>query len=115
MLDIPHAREHDQIKVDDLGDPADAVTLVTGRFGYRDHPDVPRALNIAKEQSRELGALADPTYFLSRIVIMPVPGGDMPMWRKRIFAALALNASSPVAYFWLQEDQVITLGGVIEI
>jgi KUP system potassium uptake protein len=115
MLDIPHARDHDRLRIDDLGDPADAVTLVTARFGYSDSPNVPHALAIAKERSRELGELADPTYFLSRIDILPVPAGDMPMWRKRIFAALARNASSPVAYFWLPEDQVISLGGLIEI
>ena len=37
-------------------------------------------------------------------------------WRKRLFSALARNASSPAEYFGLpEEDQVIALGSQIEV
>jgi KUP system potassium uptake protein len=115
MLDIPHVPDRDRVRIDDLGDPADDITLVTGRFGYRDSPDVPAALDIAKERSRELGKLGDATYFLSRVILMPIPGDDMAMWRKHLFVALARNAASPAVYFRLPRDQVISLDGIIEI
>ena len=85
---------------------------MTGRVGFRDRPDVPAALAIVRERSRELG---DPTYILSRIILLPVPGGDMPMWRKQLFAALARNAASPAVYFALPHDRVISLDGVFKI
>jgi K+ transporter len=37
------------------------------------------------------------------------------MWRKRIFSALARNASSSIEYFQLPEDRVVTLGSRISI
>jgi KUP system potassium uptake protein len=115
LLDVPHVREQDRVRVDDLGDPSDDVTLVTGRFGYRESPDVPAALAIARERSPELRKLGDPTYFLSRIILLPVPGRDMALWRKRLFAALARNAASPSVYFGLPHDAVISIDGVFEI
>jgi KUP system potassium uptake protein len=115
VLDIPHVRDHDRVRVDDLGDPSDNVTLVTGRFGYRERTDVPAALAIARERSPELDRLGEPTYFLSRMIILPVPGKDMAMWRKQLFAALARNAANPSVYFGLPHAQVVSIDGVFEI
>jgi KUP system potassium uptake protein len=115
VLDIPHVRDHDRVRVDDLGDPSDNVTLVTGRFGYRERTDVPAALAIARERSPELDKLGEPTYFLSRMIILPGPGKDMAMWRKQLFAALARNAASPSVYFGLPHAQVVSIDGVFEI
>jgi KUP system potassium uptake protein len=39
----------------------------------------------------------------------------MAMWRKRLFSALARNASSPTEYFQLPDDQVVALGSQILI
>jgi KUP system potassium uptake protein len=115
MLDIPHVRDADRVRVDDLGDPSDDVTLVTGRFGYRDRPDAPTALALARERSRELGKFDDATYLLSRVLLLPVACGDMAMWRKHLFVALARNAASPAVYFGLPRDQTISIDGIIEI
>jgi KUP system potassium uptake protein len=94
------------------------VTLVTGHFGFRDTPNVPDALAMAASMTPELkdGSLDDPTYFLSRVTIHPSDeGGLVWRWRKRLFAALARNASSPAEYFGLPDDQVIALGSQIEL
>ena len=34
----------------------------------------------------------------------------MPAWRKRLFVAMARNAASPVEYFNLPPERVVTLG-----
>jgi KUP system potassium uptake protein len=113
--DVPHVEREKRVTVDDLGHPADGVTLVTGHFGFRDTPNVPDALELAATISPELGDLHEATYFLSRVTIHPADGGGLWTWRKRLFAALARNASSPAEYFCLPEDQVIALGSQIEV
>ena len=37
------------------------------------------------------------------------------MWRKRLFALMARNAASPVRYFDLPEERVVSLGATIPI
>jgi KUP system potassium uptake protein len=115
MLDVPHCKDDLRVTVANLGHPHDRIVLVTARFGYRDRPDVLAALRLAAHQARGLWNLNDATYFLSRITIRPAKGGGMAMWRKRIFSALARNASSSIEYFQLPEDRVVTLGSRISI
>jgi KUP system potassium uptake protein len=115
ILDVPRVSRDERIAVDNLGDPNDRIVLVTARFGYRDKPDIPAALHLAAEHTRELHNLEDPTYFLSRIVIRPKHRGGMAMWRKRLFSALARNASSPTDYFRLPDDHVVNIGTQIVI
>jgi KUP system potassium uptake protein len=113
ILDVPRVDVDERVTIDNLGDPDDRVVLVIARFGYRDRPDVPAALRLAAEQTRELRDLDHPTYFLSRITIRATRGGGMALWRKRLFSALARNASSPIEYFQLPADHVVSLGSQI--
>jgi KUP system potassium uptake protein len=115
IRDVPHVRANERVEIDNLGDPADRIILVTAKFGYSDRPDVPDALLRAARQSHELENLDDATYFLSRIFIRPTRKGGMAFWRKRIFSALARNASSPADYFRLPPDRVVALGSQILI
>jgi KUP system potassium uptake protein len=115
ILDAPHARDDQRIAIDGLGEEDDRIVLVTARFGYRDRPDVPAALRLAVSKTPELRNLAEPTYFLSRITIRPGKRGGMATWRKRLFGALARNASSPTEYFWLPADDVVVFGTQILI
>jgi KUP system potassium uptake protein len=112
---LPAVRQIDRISVDALGDPADGIVLVTGRFGFREQPDIPAALRLALDRSKDLQHLDDPTYFLSRIVIRPATHGGMALWRKKLFSALARNAASPAEYFQLPDDCVVSLGTNIVI
>jgi KUP system potassium uptake protein len=115
VLDVPHISDDLRCAIDNLGDPDDQVVLVNARFGYRERPDIPTALRLAAEQTRELQNLDDATYFLSRITIRPTQLGGMTMWRKRLFSALARNAASPTEYFQLPDEQVVALGSQILI
>jgi KUP system potassium uptake protein len=112
---LPAVRQTDRISVDALGDPADGIVLVTARFGFREQPDIPAALRLAVDGSKDLQHLEDPTYFLSRIVIRPATHGGMALWRKKLFSALARNAASPAEYFQLPDDCVVSLGTNIVI
>jgi KUP system potassium uptake protein len=76
---------------------------------------VPAALRLAATRTPELENLDEATYFLSRVIIRPTRRGGMALWRKRLFSALARNASSPAEYFRLPADQVVALGSQILI
>jgi KUP system potassium uptake protein len=115
ILDLPHIRGEHRAEVDNLGNPDDRIVLVTAKFGYADQPDVPAALRAAARHTGELEHLDDATYFLSRIIIRPTRRQGMAYWRKRLFSALARNASSPAEYFRLPAERVVALGTQILI
>jgi KUP system potassium uptake protein len=85
------------------------------RYGFMDRPDVPEAL----ERCGPFGLQVEPmevSYFLSREKIVPMadlPG--MPMWRDRLFAAMARNAGSVTDFFGIPTNRVVELGTRVEI
>ena len=115
-VSVPHVEPGERVRLDPLGDPADGITHVTARIGFMDKPAVPQALRLARAQGLECDAdIAHATYFLSHIDIEPTRGPGMAMWRKRLFAAVARNAASPVTYFGLPPERTVQIGSEIPL
>jgi KUP system potassium uptake protein len=113
---VPYVADEDRIEVDDLEIPTDDICMITVRFGFQDEPDVPAALQLAKERDIEMELDVDSAiYFLSRITINPTTSKEMALWRKRLFVAMARNAATPVVHFKLPEERVVALGSSIDL
>jgi KUP system potassium uptake protein len=83
-------------------------------YGFLDRPDVTRALDLCAGAGLPFN-LMETSFFLSREKIVPVAGVAMPMWRDRIFAAMARNAASITDFFNIPNNRVIELGTRVEI
>lgn len=115
-LGVPHVDEDERVRVDDLGYADDGIAHVSARYGFQDDPDIPRALGLAEERGLERPLdIDDATYFMSQIRLHPTDVPGLRRWRKRLFVALARNASSPVDYFRLPEDRTIIMGSHIDV
>jgi KUP system potassium uptake protein len=86
------------------------------RYGFMNEPDVVRALEIAGTLGLEFDMMTT-SFFLSREMVVPVPTieSGMPLWRERVFAAMARNATNAADYFKLPANRVIELGTKVEI
>jgi KUP system potassium uptake protein len=109
----PTVPDEERAELDHLGDPEDGFSHLTLRYGYQDDPDVPRGINVARDQG-----LADfnpyhVTYYLSQMALVPWGDEGMSRRRKDLFMAMARNAASPVGYFNLPAELVVALGGQI--
>jgi KUP system potassium uptake protein len=112
----PYVPESERLVVDALGYEDDGISHLTARFGFQDSPDVPRLLALAQETGLESDIdVEGAVYFLSEITITPNSATGMRGWRKRLFVAMARNATSPVDYFMLPSDRTVSLGSTIEL
>ena len=59
--------------------------------------------------------LDDPSYFVSKIQILPSDRPGMAKWRKRLFLAISRNAASPVEVFHLPDERTVVMGSHIEL
>lgn len=111
--DIPWVPLADRVQVEPLGHGCYRIAI---RFGFKDQPDVPDALELCREQGLEFKTL-ETSFFLSREKVIPTArnGRGMALWRERLFAAIARNAGSVVDYFNLPPNRVIELGTLVEI
>ncbi|WP_330474586.1 potassium transporter Kup [Terrabacter sp. C0L_2] len=110
---VPFVPDDERVVLDHLGDPYDAITHLTLRFGFQEEQDVPRALALARAQGLVDVDTDDAYYFLSRISLDRGAEPTMPPWRKRLFLALAHNAASPTGYFNLPEDRTVSMGATV--
>jgi KUP system potassium uptake protein len=114
--DAPNVPASEQVVFDNLGYKHDGFSRITLRFGYRDDPDIPRALGRARRADL-LETDFNPyhaTYYLSRMTIVPTGNDGMSRWRKALFVAMARNAATPTDYFHLPTERVVTLGAQIK-
>jgi len=79
------------------------------RYGFMERPNVPHDLAGAKFGDEPF----DPqqaSFFLSRETVLPTKGGDMWLWRERLFAYLIRNSHAATVYFQLPPDRVVEVG-----
>ena len=70
----------------------------------------------AAQQGREGDPqLENPSYFVSRIQIVPTDRPGMAMWRKKLFLAISRNAANPAEVFHLPDDRTVVMGSHIEL
>ncbi len=111
-----HLPPAERLTVDDLGHTDDGISYVTARFGFRDEPNVPEALCLPEAQKLEGDIdLANATYFLSKMTIVPTDAPGMGAWRKKIFMAISHAAASPADYFGLPGERIVTMGSHIDL
>src|SRR3954467_3790831 len=116
-LRVPRVAEDEQVTCDDLGYGDDGISHVTARIGFADDMNVPRLLRLAAKVGLEGHVdLENPSYFLSQITIIPTDKSDgLASWRKRLFIAVSRNSATPVEYFGLPDDRVVTMGSHIDL
>jgi KUP system potassium uptake protein len=116
-VSVPHVDEYDRFAVELLGPGLFKVCHVTLRAGYQDKLDVPESLRLCRKHGllkRNLD-LEHASYFVSRITITPTDAPPMRAWRKKLFIAMARNASSPIDAFGLPSDRTVMMGSQIAL
>jgi KUP system potassium uptake protein len=84
------------------------------RFGFMQDPHVPHALEGLKIGGKKFDMM-DTTFFLGRETLIPRGALGMAVWRERLFAAMARNATSAMEFFHLPPNRVVELGAQIEL
>ena len=109
--EVPWVGLDKRAEIESLGHDCWQVIL---HYGFKNDPDVPRAL----EQVRNRGCELEPmmtSYFLSRDVVVPTIGGGMARWREKLFAQMHHNAGGAAEFLNLPSNSVVELGSKVEI
>jgi len=114
---VPHVPASKAFTLDHLGFKDDGIMHVTMRYGFFDRPDIPAAL---RRHLRDSGwefkpDLRQVTYFLSRATLTRRAHGELPRWRRALFAMMARNAADPAEYFNLPSERVVVMGSQINL
>lgn len=86
-----------------------SFTLVELTFGYREEPNVPRALAACRKDGVTFSVMTT-SFFLSRRFLKPAKPSRMPRWQDRLFIRLARSANDAAAHFRLPTDRTVEIG-----
>jgi KUP system potassium uptake protein len=104
--EVPRLRDEGRVAVEKLSERFSRVTV---RFGFMEHPNVPKALEAANFD------LANASFFLSRRALQASAHAGLPLWQDYIFIPLARAASDASDQFCIPEDQAVEVGARITI
>ena len=108
---VPWIQPERRLQTESLGRNCWQVLI---NYGFKDEPDVPRALECLKSEGCRIEPMTT-SYFLSRDIVTPTPGSGMAPWREKIFAQMHRNASAAADFLKLPNNAVVELGSKIEI
>ena len=109
--EVPWIGMDKRLQIEPLGSDCWQVTV---NYGFKNDPDLPRALALMRGRGCELDAMTT-SYFLSRDVVTPSVGSGMAPWREKLFAQMHHNASGVADFLNLPSNAVVELGSKIEI
>jgi KUP system potassium uptake protein len=109
--EVPWIGLDKRLEIDALGHDCWQVVI---HYGFKNDPDVPKALQQLKGRGCEIEAMST-SYFLSRDTVVPTLGEGMAPWREKLFAQMHHNASAAADFLNLPNNSVVELGSKIEI
>ena len=110
-LDVAYADPGERCDVRDLGGDFHQLRL---RYGFAEEPDVPETL-VASDIPGLPFDMMETTFFSSRESLVAAEHAGMPMWRDKIFAFMARNASPATDFFRIPGNRLVELGSKVEI
>lgn len=109
--EVPWIGMDKRLEIEALGHDCWQVMI---HYGFKNDPDVPKALQQIKGRGCELDDMTT-SYFLSRDTVVPSIGRGMARWREKLFAQMHHNASGAADFLKLPNNAVVELGSKIEI
>jgi KUP system potassium uptake protein len=109
--EVPWIGLDKRLQIESLGHDCWQVTI---NYGFKNDPDVPKALEQMRGRGCALDAMST-SYFLSRDTVVPTLGEGMAPWREKLFAQMHHNASAAAEFLNLPTKAVVELGSKIEI
>ena len=110
--DIPYVAQADRIQVETLDEGFYRIFMY---YGFKDQPNIPRALKQAYDQFEFEFDLMQISFFISRDRIIHTVGEGMSPWREKLFISMQRNTSPVSDFYQIPTNRVVELGSQIEI
>lgn len=113
---VPFSSPSERLVLDESSDPDAGVFHLTAHLGFMETPDVPALLAVGNRVGQwDEVDLEGAYYYLSSVLTTTGGTTEMARWRKRLFSAMARNASDPVAFFRLPPGRTVIEGSEVLI
>lgn len=109
--EVPWIGLTQRVQAEPMGNDCWRVIL---NYGFKNNPDVPKALAEVKGLTHPLIAMQT-SYFLSRDTVMPTMGGNLAFWREKLFSQMHRNATAAADFLNVPNNAVVEMGSKISL
>jgi KUP system potassium uptake protein len=109
--DLPYIKDHDRVRVQDLGSN---FFRVVAQYGFKEDPNVPKILESCHPYGLDFNEM-ETTFFLGRETLIPSKDKakkrfSMAPWREKLFISMLRNSRSATDFFRIPSNRVIEIG-----
>ncbi|WP_312586825.1 potassium transporter Kup [Acinetobacter sp.] len=112
VSEIPYVDEENRMETEILDKGFYRIGL---NYGFKEEPDVPKALEKAFDTLGLEYNLMDISFFISREKLVPSISNKMSLWREKLFVAMQKNTSPVSDFYKIPSNRVVELGSQVEI
>ena len=109
--DIPYVPQEDYVWIEDM---SNGFWKITGHYGFKETPNIPKMLDDCKLQSMSFDMM-ETSFFVNRETLIATPNGGMALWREHLFVWMSHLAAKASDYFRIPSNRVVELGSQVEI
>ncbi len=109
---VPRIDRAKRLQSADLPDDFHAMTM---RYGFMEHPNIPRALERQQGEGVMTFNMMDTSFFVGRLTIMPTGRFGWRRIKMNLFKFMHRNALSATEFFRIPPGRVVELGGQLEV
>ena len=112
IMEVPYVDAENRIETEVLDKGFYRIRL---NYGFKEEPDVPKALEKAFDILGLEYNLMDISFFVSRERLIPSMSNKMSNWREKLFVTMQKNTSPVSDFYKIPSNRVVELGSQIEI
>ena len=112
VSEIPYVDEENRMETEILDKGFYRIGL---NYGFKEEPDVPKALEKAFDRLGLEYNLMDISFFISREKLVLSMSNKMSIWREKLFVAMQKNTSPVSDFYKIPSNRVVELGSQVEI
>ena len=112
IMEVPYVDTENRIETEVLDKGFYRIRL---NYGFKEEPDVPKALEKAFDTLGLEYNLMDISFFVSRERLIPSMSNKMSNWREKLFVTMQKNTSPVSDFYKIPSNRVVELGSQIEI
>lgn len=112
IMEVPYVDAENRIETEVLDKGFYRIRL---NYGFKEEPDVPKALEKAFDTLGLEYNLMDISFFVSRERLIPSMSNKMSNWREKLFVTMQKNTSPVSDFYKIPSNRVVELGCQIEI
>lgn len=110
--DVPYVEAQHRLQIKQL---TPSFWQMVARYGFKEAPAIPELLEVAGKETGIDFDLMTTSFFLSRETVVEARHPAFSWWRRKLFSAMAKNATPPVNFFKIPPNRVVEMGMQVEM